>query len=44
MRRQHQIFKRIVVYVVNQRYGDLSDVFWSWPDNPLEEEEAKYQV
>jgi len=38
------IFKRLAIYIINQNYADLEDVFWNLEGNPLEEFMLKHEL
>ena len=42
--REHPIFKRIAVYIINRRYEELKGHFWQWVGNPLEEGLLKHEI
>ena len=40
----HPIFKRLALHTIDRHYKDLSELFWSWVDNPLNEAGIKYEL
>ena len=40
----HPIFKRIAIHTINNRYDDLHNFIWDWPDNPLDNPELKHEL
>jgi len=44
MKEEHPIFRRIAIHLINHYYKDLSDIFWSWKGNPLDEYQLKHEL
>lgn len=41
---EHSIFKRIGVYLINIRYDDFKELFWSLEQNPLDSYELTHEI
>lgn len=44
LNKEHPIFKRIALYIINYHYKDLNDLFWNWEGNPLDEGLLKHEL
>ena len=42
--RDHPIFRRIALYTISHHYAKLSDLFWHWKENPLEDDFVRYEL
>lgn len=42
--KEHPIFKRLALHAINFLYTDLSELFWNWKDNPLNERLIKHEL
>ncbi len=41
---QHYIFKRVAIHIINFKYNELNDLFWSRDWNPIDEVLLKHEV
>ena len=41
---KHSIFTRLALYVINEKYTSLKDIFWEWWLSPKEYNEYKYEL
>lgn len=41
---EHPIFYRLAIHTINYHFEDLSSLFWSWKDNPLEIYGLKHEL
>jgi hypothetical protein len=41
---EHPIFYRLAIHTINYHFEDLSTLFWSWKDNPLEVYGIKHEL
>lgn len=44
LRKEHPVFKRIAVHLINRHYEELNDLFWTWDGNPLNEIPLKHEI
>ncbi len=44
LEKEHPIFKRIAICVINEHYPELHDIFWKYKENPLQETNLKSDV
>lgn len=44
LKKDHPIFKRIALYIIDRRYNDLNTIFWNWGENPLDEVGIKHEL
>lgn len=44
LQKEHSIFKRIGIYVINIYYDELKDLFWNLKDNPLDHYELTHEL
>jgi SIR2-like domain len=44
LKKEHQIYKRIVIYTINVHYDTLNHYFWNWSKNPLEDYALKHET
>ena len=44
LKEDHPIFRRIAIHIINYHYKDLSELFWQWEGNPLEDELLKHEL
>lgn len=42
--KEHPIFKRIALHIINFHYKYLNDLFWNWKSNPLNEGTLKHEL
>ncbi|CAG1006238.1 hypothetical protein METP3_03793 [Methanosarcinales archaeon] len=42
--KEHPIFKRIVLHIINYHYKYLNELFWNWKSNPLDEVTLKHEL
>jgi hypothetical protein len=41
---EHSIFRRLAVHAISRHYKSLNHLFWTWPENPLNDWELKYEI
>ena len=37
IKHKHDIFRRVAIYIINNKYDDLSSIFWDIDYNPIED-------
>ena len=42
--KEHPIFKRIAIHIINCYYEDLNELFWSWTGNPLDDKGVAHEL
>jgi hypothetical protein len=44
LKKEHPIFKRIAIHIINYHYDELHELFWNWKGNPLDEHWLKHEL
>ncbi len=44
LKKEHPIFKRVALHMINYHYEELNELFWGWVDNPLDGSLLKHEL